>query len=120
MKYILLLIVVLMLVLCGCQRSEQVIHLSQATQDTQSIQDATDPQEIQEHEPLVSEDAQLLCLTQTQKEAQEIAALYGIELVCWYDGLATFRTDEDPREVIRRGEEQGWKALELNHTVQLY
>ena len=117
MRYIPLILVVLMLVLCGCRRSEQVIYYPQETQETQN---GWAPLQPQEDKIPVGEDAQLLCMTQTQEEAQEIAALYGIELVAWYDGLATFRTDEDPREVIRRGEAQGWQTLELNHTVELY
>ena len=48
---------------------------------------------------------------------EEIAEVYGITLVRYDTRLATFYTQEDPLEVIRRGEEQGWPQLSLN-TVQ--
>lgn len=62
---------------------------------------------------------ELMCLCDTEEEAQKIAEMYGIELVSQYYGVATFHTDEDPKEVIKRGEELGYPELSLNNVVYL-
>ena len=62
----------------------------------------------------VSPEAQLLAKTETEAEAEELAELYGITLVKYRNGLARFHTEEDPRAVIRRGQENGWPELTLN------
>ncbi len=63
---------------------------------------------------------QLMASAQTQEEAEQIASLYGIELVEFAAPLALYRTEEDPEEVIRRGAEMGWPRLEINHVVELF
>ncbi len=68
----------------------------------------------------VTEGAELLCLAETKEEAQKIADLYGIELVDFGYGLATFHTDKDPEEVISEGLEKGYPELSLNGTSKLY
>lgn len=64
--------------------------------------------------------AQLFTLVETEEEALEIAELYGIKLIKVSNGVATFHTDEDPDEVIRRGEENGWPLIEINGTMQMH
>lgn len=64
-----------------------------------------------------SQEEPLMAEVESREEAEEIAELYGITLVRYDTRLATFYTQEDPLEVIRRGEEQGWPQLSLN-TVQ--
>lgn len=68
----------------------------------------------------VTEGAELLCLVETKEEAQKIADLYGIELVDFGYGLATFHTDRDPEEVISEGLEKGYPELSINGTSKLY
>ena len=68
----------------------------------------------------VDPQGQLMASAQTQEEAQSIADLYGITLVDWGYGVATYRTDEDPREVIRRGQENAWPELSLNYIQQAF
>lgn len=68
----------------------------------------------------VSQEGQLVAAAQSQEEAQSIAELYGIRLVDWGYGVAKFYTDEDPREVIRRGQENGWPELDLNHIQKAF
>ena len=66
---------------------------------------------------MISQEAQLMTMTETQEEAEELAELYGITLVRYRHGVARFRTDDDPQAVIRRGEENGWPQLTLNRTT---
>ena len=67
----------------------------------------------------MTEGAELYCLADSQEEAGEIADLYGIELVDFDLGVATFHTEEDPGAVIQRGKENGWRSLSLNGTNHL-
>ena len=64
-----------------------------------------------------SEEEPLMATVSSREEAEELAELYGITLVNYGYQLATFHTDEDPREVIAKGEKNGWPELTLN-TVQ--
>jgi hypothetical protein len=61
-----------------------------------------------------SEEMPLICTADSQEQAEEIAARYGITLVEYSHGVAGFYTEEDPAAVIRRGKEQGWVELSLN------
>ena len=89
------------LMLCACEKTE----LPPA---------AATPQLIQ-----YSETEPLMCSAETQEEAEAIAGQYGIELVEFSYGVATFFTEEDPREVIQRGIDNGWPELSLNRVSQL-
>ncbi len=68
----------------------------------------------------VSSNGQLIASAQTREEAEQIGALYGIELVDFAAPLALYRTEEDPAELIRKGAEMGWPKLEINHVVELF
>ena len=61
-----------------------------------------------------SEEMPLICSADSQEQAEQIAAQYGITLVEYSYGVASFYTEEDPAAVIRRGKEQGWVELSLN------
>ena len=63
---------------------------------------------------------ELCCTCETEEEAVEIAELYGIELVSWNNKVAVFHTEEDPRDVIRYGQEHDLPLLELNRPRKLY
>lgn len=67
----------------------------------------------------IAEGKELICTVESREEAEEIASLYGIELVECSEYVAAFHTEEDPYEVIRRGEEKGWPSLEINHVITL-
>lgn len=58
---------------------------------------------------------QLMALVESEQNAEEIAYQYGIELIEYKDGVATFRTEEDPQAVIDRGQENGYYPLYLNY-----
>ncbi len=65
------------------------------------------------------EGQELLCLCDSQEEAESIAEMYGIELVEFSYGVATFHA-EKPREVIAMGKEKGYPLLEINGMMQTY
>ena len=62
----------------------------------------------------IAEGRELFALVEKPEEAEEIAALYGIELVECSDGVAIFHTDRAPEDVISTGEKNGWPQLEIN------
>ncbi|MBP5608279.1 MAG: hypothetical protein J6X66_08450 [Lachnospiraceae bacterium] len=62
---------------------------------------------------------ELLCLAADEKEAQAIADQYGITLVNFNNGVATFTTDEDIQAVIQRGIDNGYPVLDRNDVIYL-
>ena len=113
-QFLIFLLAAALLCLCGCSRSSQTEFLPK--QETEPALETETRETIQ---PTVPE-GQLLCVAETREEAEEIAELYGIELIRYQEELAVYSTGEDPREVIRRGQENGWPELSLNDTVKLY
>ncbi len=67
----------------------------------------------------VVEGAELMCLADSQAEAEDIAELYDITLVEFANGVATFTTDKDLQEVIQIGKDNGWTELSINHIIEL-
>ena len=67
-----------------------------------------------------TDEPQLMALTDTRAEAEDIARQYGITLVSWQDGLALFFTEEDPESVVRRGIKNGWPQLSVNYQRALF
>lgn len=67
----------------------------------------------------IVEGEELMCLVSSDKEAQEIAEKYGIEVVNVTYGVATFHTDKDPYEVIEEGKKKGYPLLEINAISEL-
>lgn len=63
---------------------------------------------------------QLMALVETEDEAQEIAKQYGIEFVSFSEGVATYKTEEDPSEVIARGEESGYPPIYINYVRSIH
>ncbi len=57
---------------------------------------------------------ELICLTGDEEDAKKTAQLYGIELVEFANGVASFHTEEEPAEVIKRGMDNGWPELSVN------
>lgn len=58
---------------------------------------------------------QLMAIVETEEEAEDIAKLYGIELTKFSDQVATYKTDEDPVQVVERGQEKGYPKLYINY-----
>lgn len=111
MKRILLFTAAVALFLCGCRRSEQFVYTPIETADPASASEDLTP---------VSSSGQLLSIAETIQDAEKIAELYGITLICYQDCLAVYHTEKDPSELIRLGAENGWPELSLNHTRKPY
>ena len=95
-KYLIALLCLLLL--CGCVPKGGQTNLT------------TDPERDE-----VVLGVEVFCLAESEEEAQTIAALYGIELVGFEMGVASFHTQEDWYELIERGKEQGWPELSPNY-----
>ena len=108
-KFLLLLLLPLVLAsLCACRR-----EVPPASKPIPTVTAPTVP--TGDAGPLYDESCPLIGTAETQEEAEEIAALYGITLVAHSHGAALYQTDEDPWEVIRRGRENGWPELTINY-----
>lgn len=59
-------------------------------------------------------DNSLMSETETEEAAREIAEQYGIEFISFENGIALYHTEEDPLEVIARGQENGYPQLSVN------
>lgn len=126
MKQIILWIL-LGLLLCGCEASQKeeptVPQPSAAGKETMpSAYISPKPGEYTvEPEPVnVNPSGQLMAEAEDHTAAEKLAEQYGITLVEYQEGLAVFFTEEDPQEVIRRGEENGWPQLSLNRMMNMY
>ncbi len=62
---------------------------------------------------------ELFAVVSTEEDAQAIADQYGIELVTFAQGVATYHTEEDPGTVVRRGRENGWPPVAVNREKEL-
>lgn len=61
-------------------------------------------------------DNSLMSEAETEEAAREIAEQYGIEFISFENGLALYHTEDDPFEVIARGQENGFPQLSINFT----
>lgn len=107
---------VLCALMCGCGSASQDAPITKPGAEP-AIPEAPDtPVDILGPVDEFSSEEPLICAAETRAEAEAIAAQYGIELVSFDYGVASFYTQEDPRAVIERGLENGWPELELNRT----
>ena len=124
-----LLLLLAAVIFAGCQKAAQDAPAASAApppeasvSGTGPTADATEPANLPTAASIPDEygsRGQLMATVDSQEDAQRLADLYGITLVDFRYRIAVFRTDENPRDVIRRGEEQGWPPLSLNHTGSL-
>ena len=127
MRQTILWILILMLVfLCGCRSSGETLPPPPVNATTHPKTEATMPSVKPAHPSsetkpwdAVSNLGQLKGKAEDWDNAEEIAELYGITLVNYGNGLALFYTEENPKAVIARGEENGWPPLSLNRTTKL-
>lgn len=61
----------------------------------------------------IAEDS-LMASAETEEEAKIIAEQYDIELVTFENGIALYHTEENPFDVIARGQENGYPQLSIN------
>lgn len=104
-----LLLLLVALVLCGCQKAAPA-QPTDAPPVTQAPAATTQPQ--QTTAPALYEN--LTAWAESEEEARQIAESYGIEFCSYGANIATFHTDEDPAEVVRRGQAQGLPELSVN------
>ncbi len=107
--------------LWGCRKStvpEKTVPGTTSPKETapgkDTTPDRTEPADTSENPDMVSDRGQLMAGAESESAAQELARLYGITLVDYRNGVALFYTEEDPREVIQRGKDNGWPELSLN------
>lgn len=60
-------------------------------------------------------ETELIALAQDQEEAEEIAELYGIELLSFSDGVAVFTTDKELQDLMETGDINGYPTLTVNN-----
>lgn len=104
-------LLVILVTVCACQQSKPA-HAASKPIPTDGTVPTGAP------DSLISDEGQLIAKAESQEEAESIAELYGITLVEFKRNLALYHTDEDPREVIKRGQDNGWPELTLNHTAK--
>ncbi len=100
---------------CACGRAQSAKPTAAPTVTQAPVEKPT-PTPIGQ----VTEGKELVASVETEEEAKAIAEQYGMELVEFSYGVATFHTEEDPKDVIARGEENGWPTLSLNREVNAY
>lgn len=76
--------------------------------------------EIGEVSAMQTAENPLMAMVDTEEEAEEIAELYGITLVSCENGVAVYQTEEDPMQVITRGQENDYPQLSLNFKRKLH
>lgn len=59
---------------------------------------------------------ELVATADSQEEAQQIAEMYGITLVKYEYGAATYTTTDDPQAVIAYGKAKGYPSLSINNS----
>lgn len=105
------------LLLGGCQSSAPA-----ATTEIAQTQQTTAPSETSTP-PETTDGAlyeNLTAWASSQEEARSIAESYGIQLCSYAANIATFHTDDDPHQVVRRGREQGLPELSVNGQAELF
>ena len=105
-----LLLALCCLLLCACGQPAAAQRPAEEPKDFQSMGGSY---------PTIDGERPLICLADSLEQAQQIARLYGIELVDYTEGLACFYTEAEPETVIAQGMEQGWPELSLNEVVSV-
>jgi hypothetical protein len=96
---------------------EEAVEEKEPTEEKEPAENVSEDLPVSNDEIVPGEE--LLCLCDTEEDAEEIADMYGIELVKFSYGVATFHA-ENPKEVISLGQEKGYPALELNGVMHVF
>lgn len=70
--------------------------------------------DIESVDQVMIADDSLISEAETEAAAREIAEQYNIEFVSFENGMALYHTEEDPFDVIARGQENGYPQLSVN------
>lgn len=68
----------------------------------------------------IDEKSPLFALTDTKEEAEDIAEFYDIEFISFADGVATYYTDKNLSEIIKKSNEDNNPRLYLNHKRSIH
>ncbi len=121
-KWLILLITIALIFIAGCGASESIPTENTEQEESEMFNGNFNIQEPSEFlnggasDFDYSKEEPLFALVKTQDAAEKIASDYGIELVVFSSGVATYYTDKDLSELIRWGKEQGFAPLEINYT----
>ena len=63
---------------------------------------------------------ELIGLADTEAQAEQMATDYGIQLIRYAEGVATFQTDKTYDEIVEIGQEKGLEELSINDTNTIY
>lgn len=85
----------------GCRNAHTIEESSSASENTSTYVT---------HDGLT----ELICLCNSQKEAEDIAKKYDISLKVYSYGVATFETDKDPEELFKYGKKHKLPELSYN------
>ena len=114
-----LILLLLMALLAGCTPAHQQPVDVSTKPNRPEVETPAEPTRPEKVDPgSMYGEAQLMCEAASLEEAEDLAELYGITLMEYSRGVACFRTEEDPQEVVRRGKENGWPELVLNRTKE--
>ena len=80
---------------------------------------STPEEEAEDIMSQVKKGEELLAQVETEEEAEALAEQYGITLVRFRNGIATYHCEGNPIEVIQLGHENGWTLLVLNRVTTL-
>lgn len=106
-KTLIILLAAIMLMTAGCS--------GEKTEEETGVYKYGEKSETSAYHRAYSEDKPLFCLAESEEEARKTADEYGIELVEYNYGVASFYTDKDLRELIEWGKTQGLPLLEINY-----
>ena len=63
---------------------------------------------------------ELIGLFDDEESAVKVAEIYSIELLSFHSGVAVFRTEGEPADLIRIGKEKAWPELSLNYIYKAF
>ncbi|MCI8972164.1 MAG: hypothetical protein HFH79_01020 [Lachnospiraceae bacterium] len=98
-----------LLVSCNGKRKVDMDSVQQMM--PQFIETENETERSSEEKP---KELELIALAEDQEEAEKIAALYGIELSSFSDGVAVFTTDKDLNELKELEDINGYPTLTVN------
>lgn len=109
--------------LCGCGGGSELAKITandnmpelQKLKVTDENGSLADPPENDESTVI-----ELTALVDTREEAENIAALYGIELSSYSYGVATYTTDKNLKELMELGLENDYPELTPNYEQELF
>ncbi|MBD5508139.1 MAG: hypothetical protein HDR05_08865 [Lachnospiraceae bacterium] len=111
--------------LCGCGAKHELTELTTDSPEGQQLYTPVEDETFPPADTASSEDEnsgspQLTALADTLEDAQEIADLYGIELVSYSYGVAVYHTDKDISELIQLGLDNDYPTLAPDTEIYLH